>query len=260
MKTVEETIPSAVFYKFVNQPEMNTTRMKIEELLTDIKDSLASRVVDAEWLIGNTSIGALEKLDYLNHTIGYPEEYLQEEYLESLFDENSILSYQGYYNLLSMVWEYRRKYGKYGELSNWWNINSTLAIEKKKKCFLRQYDKYQMYDKYLRPKNSEGENIADNGGIRHAYKAYKNFKDRNGEEPRLPGLEEYSNEQLFFLSFAYMWCSNYTRSLISKMVDEYYIPDKYRVIGSLSNMKEFSDAWNCPAGKFMNREEKCVIW
>jgi predicted metalloendopeptidase len=49
------------------------------------------------------------------------------------------------------------------------------------------------------------ENIADNGGIREAYRAFKKMKARRGLEdlsPRLPGLERYSPDQLFFISFA----------------------------------------------------------
>lgn len=46
-----------------------------------------------------------------------------------------------------------------------------------------------------------GENIADNGGIREAFIAYKMYTKMFGQEPTLPGFEEYTAEQLFFLSF-----------------------------------------------------------
>jgi predicted metalloendopeptidase len=49
------------------------------------------------------------------------------------------------------------------------------------------------------------ENIADNGGIREAYRAFKKMKARRGLDvlsPRLPGLEWYSPDQLFFIGFA----------------------------------------------------------
>lgn len=47
-----------------------------------------------------------------------------------------------------------------------------------------------------------GENIADNGGIREAYRAYQSYVNYYGEEARLPGLDEFSPNQLFYLGFA----------------------------------------------------------
>lgn len=46
------------------------------------------------------------------------------------------------------------------------------------------------------------ENIADNGGLREALLAYRKFVDDHGEEPKLPGFEQYSNEQMYYLAFA----------------------------------------------------------
>lgn len=46
------------------------------------------------------------------------------------------------------------------------------------------------------------ENIADNGGLREALLAYRKFVADHGEEPKLPGLEEFSNEQIYYLAFA----------------------------------------------------------
>ena len=49
------------------------------------------------------------------------------------------------------------------------------------------------------------ENIADNGGVRESFRAYRNFiqGSRQGkEEPKLPGLQKYTNDQMFFISWA----------------------------------------------------------
>lgn len=48
--------------------------------------------------------------------------------------------------------------------------------------------------------NTQGENIADNGGLREAYRAYQRLTIKNLLS--LPGLSDYSQEQLFFLGFA----------------------------------------------------------
>lgn len=46
------------------------------------------------------------------------------------------------------------------------------------------------------------ENIADNGGLREALWAYRKYVTDHGEELKLPGLEEYNNEQIYYLAFA----------------------------------------------------------
>lgn len=47
-----------------------------------------------------------------------------------------------------------------------------------------------------------GENIADNGGIRESIRAYRKYTWMKGPEQKLPGLEKFTHEQLFFLTFA----------------------------------------------------------
>jgi predicted metalloendopeptidase len=53
---------------------------------------------------------------------------------------------------------------------------------------------------------TQGENIADNGGVKQAFRAYTRYVHSLGgrEEPRLPGLAHLSHDQLFFLSYAHV--------------------------------------------------------
>ena len=66
--------------------------------------------------------------------------------------------------------------------------------------------------------NQHGENIADNGGLRESYLAYQNYVAQYGVEPRLPGLEEFTPNQIFFLSNANIWCSTMTDEALLNQV------------------------------------------
>jgi len=53
--------------------------------------------------------------------------------------------------------------------------------------------------------DTQGENLADNGGVRMSFKAYRRFVKKYGvqTDPKLPGeMSRFTPEQLFFLSFA----------------------------------------------------------
>ena len=108
--------------------------------------------------------------------------------------------------------------------------------------------------------NTQGENIADNGGIKEAYYAYQKWAKVNGEELPLPGLH-YTNKQLFWMSAANVWCGKYRpESLKLRILTGAHSPAEFRVNGPFSNMLEFSKDWSCPKGSKMNPEKKCSVW
>ncbi|PKU31691.1 neprilysin [Limosa lapponica baueri] len=78
--------------------------------------------------------------------------------------------------------------------------------------------------------NTLGENIADNGGVRQAYKAYENFVKKHGKEKLLPGLE-MNHKQLFFLNFAQVWCGTYRPEYaVNSIKTDVHSPGKFRPI------------------------------
>ena len=51
-------------------------------------------------------------------------------------------------------------------------------------------------------------------------------------------------EQLFFLGFAQVWCQVATPEIERYLLsNDVHSPAKFRVVGSLSNFPEFSEAW-----------------
>lgn len=157
-----------------------------------------------------------------------------------------------------------RQFNKDGNLARWWSNKSIAAFKNKTACLEKQYSGYKFHGKNLKGIQTLGENIADNGGIKQAFQAYQNWKERsrNGHpEPPLPGLENFSDEQIFFLGFAQIWCSKYRyEAALNQINYGVHSPGKFRVIGSLSNFDEFSKAFSCKKGSPMNPEKKCIVW
>ncbi|KAK5645943.1 hypothetical protein RI129_004407 [Pyrocoelia pectoralis] len=151
-----------------------------------------------------------------------------------------------------------RKYDKNGNLKNWWT-NSTFAnYEQKSQCFIKQYEKYNLANLQTKidGKLTLRENIADNAGVKIAYLAYRALSKGLGPEKNLPGIN-YTRNQMFWIAFAQLWCTKSQRSYVQP---NEHLPEKYRVIGALSNLKEFSEDFKCPINSTMNPSEKCLLW
>ena len=108
--------------------------------------------------------------------------------------------------------------------------------------------------------NTQGENIADNGGIKFALPAYQHHVALHGEEPVLPALG-YTQRQLFWISAASLHCSkSRPEKLKNQILTDPHSPWQIRTNGQMSNNPEFSRDWNCPLGSPMNPTKKCSVW
>ncbi|XP_072852392.2 endothelin-converting enzyme 2 isoform X1 [Pogona vitticeps] len=153
-----------------------------------------------------------------------------------------------------------REYDKEGNLRPWWQNSSLEAFKNRTECMTEQYSKYLVNGEHVNGKQTLGENIADNGGLKAAYNAYKVWLKKYGEEKRLPSVD-LTNHQLFFLGFAQVWCSVRTpESSHEGLVTDPHSPDKFRVIGTLSNSQDFLEHFNCPVGSAMNPGKPCEVW
>lgn len=155
-----------------------------------------------------------------------------------------------------------RQFDVNGNLVEWWDQETREQFLKKAKCIIEQYGNYTepITKLKINGMSTQGENIADNVGIKEAYQAYKRWAAENEEEEILPGLE-YNVDQLFFISSAQIWCSKsrdqYANAIIT--IDD-HSPDQFRVNGALSNLAAFSDVFHCPLGTAMNPVHKCEVW
>ncbi|KAM8927932.1 membrane metallo-endopeptidase-like 1 isoform 2-T2 [Pelodytes ibericus] len=156
-----------------------------------------------------------------------------------------------------------RNFDKDGNMFDWWSNFSAMHFKEQSRCMVHQYGNYT-WDlaggQNVSGIITLGENIADNGGVRQAYKAYLKWVQRHGKEPKLPGLD-LTHKQLFFLNFAQVWCGSYRPEYARHSIKtDVHSPFKYRVMGSLQNFEAFSEEFNCKKGTKMNPMEKCRVW
>ncbi|XP_023172900.2 neprilysin-2 isoform X2 [Drosophila hydei] len=155
-----------------------------------------------------------------------------------------------------------RQFDVKGNLRDWWQPDTQKAYLKKAQCIIDQYGNYteRATGLNLNGINTQGENIADNGGVKESYIAYKRWVEKHGTEPKLPGLD-YTPQQMFWISAGQTWCAKYRKeSLKMRITTGVHSPSEFRVLGSLSNMKDFAKDFQCPEGSPMNPVHKCEVW
>ncbi|KAM5154526.1 endothelin-converting enzyme 2 isoform 3-T3 [Callospermophilus lateralis] len=153
-----------------------------------------------------------------------------------------------------------REYDKEGNLRPWWQNESLAAFRNHTACMEEQYNQYQVNGERLNGRQTLGENIADNGGLKAAYNAYKAWLRKHGEEQQLPAVG-LTNHQLFFVGFAQVWCSVRTpESSHEGLVTDPHSPARFRVLGTLSNSRDFLRHFGCPVGSSMNPGQLCEVW
>ncbi|XP_077847993.1 endothelin-converting enzyme 2 isoform X9 [Macaca mulatta] len=153
-----------------------------------------------------------------------------------------------------------REYDKEGNLRPWWQNESLAAFRNHTACMEEQYNQYQVNGERLNGRQTLGENIADNGGLKAAYNAYKAWLRKHGEEQQLPAVG-LTNHQLFFVGFAQVWCSVRTpESSHEGLVTDPHSPARFRVLGTLSNSRDFLRHFGCPVGSPMNPGQLCEVW
>ncbi|XP_020278890.1 neprilysin-like [Pseudomyrmex gracilis] len=160
-----------------------------------------------------------------------------------------------------------RNYDKDGTKVEWWTQKTNKEYENITQCFIDHYNKYlvpgQEHENIqVNGQQTLDENMVDSAGIVAAYYAYKNRKARlNETDWRLQGLEDYSEDQIFFLTYAQFLCE----SALPEQIREAILWDVHsvkeiRIRGSFSNSREFSKSYNCSLGTPMNPEKKCALW
>lgn len=156
-----------------------------------------------------------------------------------------------------------RLFDQDGNLHKWWKEPAIEAFHQRAQCLIDQYSKYTVTEVAMQIDgvNTQGENIADNGGIKQAFKAYERWLSIHGDKDEVLQGINATNLQLFFLNFAQIWCGTMRpEATRNKLKTAVHSPGKFRVIGTLSNSEDFARVFQCEPGSPMNPIKKCSVW
>jgi putative endopeptidase len=153
-----------------------------------------------------------------------------------------------------------RLYNAEGNLSNWWSPADSSNFTKKADIMVDQFNKVVVIDTaHANGRLTEGENLADLGGLNIAYEAFKKTKQGQSTEK----IDGFSPDQRFFLSWAQVWRAN-TRpeELASRLKTDPHSPSELRCNMTPSNMEAWYKAFDIKAGdkSFRAEKDRARVW
>jgi predicted metalloendopeptidase len=137
-----------------------------------------------------------------------------------------------------------RQYDSEGNLKNWWTDDDAKGFQTRAECVARQYESVEVLPGLqINGHQTLGENIADIGGLRVSYAAFKlATKDK-----KLAIVDGFTPDQRFFIAYAQSWRTNERPESVRLHMDsDVHSPVHWRVLGPVVNFPEFRQAFGCP--------------
>ena len=152
------------------------------------------------------------------------------------------------------------QYDENGNLNNWWTSEDLKKFQAKTKLIVSQFNKYKVLgNKHINGEATQGENIADLGGVVMGYEAFKKTTQFKNNKK----ISNLTPDQRFFLAYGYAWMVNIKdEALASQIMTDVHAPAQFRINGPLSNIPEFYKAFNVKPGNIMYQPDslRVEIW
>ncbi|MBA2613458.1 MAG: M13 family metallopeptidase [Bacteroidetes bacterium] len=147
-----------------------------------------------------------------------------------------------------------------GNMKMWWTKQDYDNFKTKTTRIVNQFNGYVAIDTmHVNGSMTQGENIADLGGLTMAYYAYK--KSLKGQPSKKIG--GYTGEQRFFIAWAQGWKGICRDAELKRLLTvDYHSPGYYRAFAPLSNLNEFYQAFGVKEGDkmFTPENNRVEIW
>lgn len=153
-----------------------------------------------------------------------------------------------------------RNFDQNGNMVDWWKPSDAENFKKLTDVLVAQYDSIKVLgDVHANGTFTLGENIADHGGLRVSYTAFK--KTLQGmKDTKTDGL---TPDQRFYLAYANVWAANIRdEEILRRTKMDPHSLGKWRVNAALRNVQPFFDAFSIKAGDpmFLAPENRVTIW
>ncbi len=146
-----------------------------------------------------------------------------------------------------------------GNLRAWWPTAVRQRYEQQTQCVAAQYSTFEpLPGVKVNGQLTLGENIADMGGVKLAFYAYRALRR---DAPERLVADGFTEDQQFFLSTGQLWCAKYREEYARLAVSvDPHSPPRFRVNGPLANLPEFAEAFSCSPGTPMSPKQRCSVW
>jgi putative endopeptidase len=152
-----------------------------------------------------------------------------------------------------------RQFDEKGNLNPWWTDQDSVQFTQRSNKLVEEFNAFKVGDKHVRGKATLGENIADLGGVRLGYEAFKKTDQwKKGES--INGL---TPDQRYFLGYALSWLGQRRpEALAQQIMTDVHAPAFLRVNGPVANFPEFYKAFGVKPGDPMYRSDavRVAIW
>ncbi|KAA5533108.1 M13 family metallopeptidase [Taibaiella lutea] len=152
------------------------------------------------------------------------------------------------------------QYDADGNLKDWWTPEDKTKFTERTQRVVHQFDAYTVLDSiHVNGSLTQGENIADLGGVTIAYTAFK--KTKQGQSNEL--IDGFTPDQRFFLSWAQVWRGKAKPETSMELIKtDPHSPGIWRCNGPLSNFEPFYKAFGVKEGDKMWRADsvRAKIW
>ncbi|MGE0567679.1 MAG: M13 family metallopeptidase [Bacteroidia bacterium] len=147
-----------------------------------------------------------------------------------------------------------------GNMNNWWTEKDLANFKSRTNSIVKQFDQYVAVDTlHVNGALTQGENIADLGGLTMAYNAYK--KSLNGKPSKV--IKGFTGEQRFFIAWCQGWKNIASDDEIKRLVTiDPHSPAYFRAWAPLTNLDAFYEAFKIkPNNKlYVAPENRIEIW